>query len=159
MTSSTKTLELAAVYDAATNRELLLAPQPLDVLIATSPKVTVLRVENTDGGDLRLTISSDQPWLRTDRTVLDLPASGTAEIRVTVDPAGAGEFAILQLSWQTADGDLADHVLVRRQRAASTGTKQTSQSDKKMQERENVPPPSPPPNDTPIWVLEQMNGR
>ena len=46
MTSPLVIPELAAVYDAASNRELLFAPQPLEVQVAAKSQVAILRLQN-----------------------------------------------------------------------------------------------------------------
>ncbi|MBI5757302.1 MAG: hypothetical protein HZA46_02145 [Planctomycetales bacterium] len=107
---------LVAIRDVATNRDLLLDPQPLCVNLDASAKLVTLRIQNGPGGSLRLSMSADQPWLRPEQTTLDLPASAVIDLRLTVHPDGSGEFAVLQLAWRGPTEDFAEHVLVQRQR-------------------------------------------
>jgi hypothetical protein len=112
MSSATGVSGIVAVLDGATNRDLLLDPQPFT--FAGSGTAT-LRVQNGPGGPTSLRITSDKPWLQSDQDTLDLDAEGIAELHIVVRAEGTDEFAILNLGWQEAGEDLAEHVLIRRQ--------------------------------------------
>jgi hypothetical protein len=99
------------------NRDLLAEPEPLRVSVAGEPAGVVLRVRASSPVQLMLT--ADQGWLRPGQTALPLSGGESVELRLTVDGSGSGEFAVLELAWNAADGALAEHVLVQRQRVAA----------------------------------------
>ncbi len=114
--TSTDIFRLVSICDAATGQDLVFDPQPLCISLDRGPKNAIIRLQNGPQAPLRLSLTSDQPWLSVDQTTLDLAAGDVADLCLTVRPDGAGEFAVLQLAWRGSSGDFAEHVLVQRLR-------------------------------------------
>jgi hypothetical protein len=142
MSMGSPPLSIAAVLDAATNRDLLSDPRPL-TLAGNAP--AALQVMNSLAGSLQITIAADQPWLRMVPTELTLAPGAMGAVVVTAASDGTDEFALLELRWQEAGETLAESILVQRQRRSAPAATAPTQP----------PPPPPPPADAgalPDWM-------
>jgi hypothetical protein len=106
--------DLSAVYDLATNRELLRTVENFVVVMNDKPQSVVLRLQNGPDTSLDLKITSSQPWLIADKSNLELEAGATADLHVTISLGEPDVIALLQFSWQNIDGSYSNSILIER---------------------------------------------
>jgi hypothetical protein len=106
--------DLSAVYDLATNRELLRTVENFVVVMNDKPQSVVLRLQNGPDTSLDLKITSTQPWLIADKSNMELEPGATPDLHVTIFLGEPDVIALLQFSWQNIDGSYSNSILIER---------------------------------------------